>query len=174
MPPNRGKRGDGDERDCRSRPMTGAEKDPTPQVAVTPLACSCLAAATAALGGLNTVMASFLLEDPFRTGIDDLRAELQGVRDAGVDAMDTVQVACPTIENLDLEPVADAALDTVWGVISLLFRSLDVLRRTGLRPMARARVDRLEKDLRDLVDFLPVAMPSAWVRGAKRPPARPP
>ena len=137
-------------------------EDPDPEVvAVTPFAAARLGIVTAALGAMNTVVASFLLGDPFAVGIEDLKAELTGIRDAGLDVMSTVQEACPSDTEIDLDPVADVAVETIWGTLSLAFRCVDLVRRAEVEPQVKARVDGLEESLEALVECLPARMPPA-------------
>ena len=102
-----------------------------------------LALATACLGVFNFEVAKFLLADPFGVGVEDLAVELENLRDGGTWAIHEATRALGA-EVPDLQPVAQAAVDTAGGALFLVLRCGELVRRSGVGPEAAAEVRRLE------------------------------
>ncbi len=125
-----------------------------PRVRVSLESASRLAAATAATGALNTALASFLLRDPFGVGVSDLAADLQRLRDAGVSMLRAVEVATAAEEGLDLDLVAEAAVEAVGDALALVDRYLEVARRIGVKAGAEREVERLGETVEGIGELL--------------------
>ncbi len=123
-----------------------------PRVRVSLESASRLAAATAAAGALNTTVATFFRGDPLAVGAGDA-AELTRVRDAGVSALRAAQVASAAKDGIDLDVVAEAAVETVHGTLWLALRALALARRAGMAP--EGEMERLEATVRGIVELLP-------------------
>ncbi len=129
--------------------------EPIPTVRVSPSSGSVLAASMAAVGALNTALASFLLGDPFRVGIEEVDAGLTRVRNRGITAIVGTEVASATDELLDLDLVAEAGLETVDGLLWLAVRCLEMARRAGVGPGLEPEVERLQETVVAIAELLP-------------------
>ncbi len=134
-------------------------EEPQPIVRVSLESATALAAVTGAAGTLNTALASFLLGDPFRAGGGDVGGELTRRRNAGIAAISAAAVASDSDEVLDLDLVAEAAVETANDALWLVLRCLDGARRLGLEPFAEPEVERLREVVEAIAELLPRAAP---------------
>ena len=128
-----------------------------PTVRVSPASAAVLATATAAAGALNTALATFHLGNPFGRGklAGDVTAELTRVGNAGVSALRAVEVALSLEDEIDLDLVAESALETVGDALWLVVRSLEGVLRLGVGPSAERQVESLREAVEALAELLP-------------------
>ncbi len=140
-----------------------------PFVRVSLESATALAAVTGAAGALNTALASFLLGDPFGDGDGEAHGDGDGkltrVRIAGVTAVSAAAVAADSDKVLDLDLVAEAAVETVDDALWLVLRCLDGVRRLGVGSPAEREVERLQGTVEAIAELLPLAAP----RGSAAP-----